>query len=458
MTLGDLGRTVRRLHRLIHVLNAISAGLGLISFQVLRAQSCEESYPLRDAIALHERDGLPNFFSKLTDGSKVKIAYLGGSITEQPGWRVKSRIWFQAEFPQAEVEEIAAAVGGTGSELGVFRVDSDVLEKEPDLLFVEFAVNDRCAPPDAVRKAIEGIVRKTWKARPDCDICFIYTVTKDDIEGLKAGKMTRSESVMEEVADHYGISSIHLGVGIARLEQEGKLVIAAPESCRQVDAGETPKAPAKLAARRDSPIIFSKDGIHPYIDTGHSLYGMAISRAMESIRWMGTPGAHKLVGPLARDNWESARMIAVDHGGSFDGGAIKLDPAENNVAAKFGSRVPGLWELKPGATLRFKFKGSKAAIYDVMGPDCGIVEVTLDGKSQKVVRFDSYSTYHRLSVLEIGDNLEVREHEVRISVLSDRVDKEDLVPEADREDVKENPAKYEGSNWYAGAILLVGNL
>ena len=166
------------------------------------------------------RDDLPNFFSKLADGRDVKIAYLGGSITEQSGWRVKSRNWFQTQFPNAKVEEINAAVGGTGSDLGVFRVDSDVLQSKPDLLLVEFAVNDRETPPDLIRKAMEGIVRKTWKAQPECDICFVYTVTKDDIEGLKAGKMTRSESVMEEVADHYGIPSIHLGVDIARLEQE----------------------------------------------------------------------------------------------------------------------------------------------------------------------------------------------------------------------------------------------
>ena len=178
---------------------------------------------------------------------------------------------------------------------------------------------------------------------------------------------------------------------------------------------------------------------------------------MDSIRWIGKRGAHELVAPLTRDNWERASMFALDQAGSLDGSVTKLDPAQNSLAAKFGSRVPGLWEMKPGATLRFKFKGSKAAIYDVIGPDCGFVEVTLDGNSQKVARFDRYSTYHRLSVLKVGDNLENKEHEVGIKVLSDKFDKECLIPEADRKDLKENPEKYEGSNWYAGAILLVGD-
>ena len=159
---------------------------------------------------------------------RLKLPIWAAASPNSLGGGLKSRNWFQTQFPNAKVEEINAAVGGTGSDLGVFRVDSDVLESKPDLLLVEFAVNDRKTPPDLIRKAIEGIVRKTWKAQPDCDICFVYAVTKDDIEGLKAGKMTRSESVMEEVADHYGIPSIHLGVDIARLEQEGKLVMASP--------------------------------------------------------------------------------------------------------------------------------------------------------------------------------------------------------------------------------------
>ena len=120
----------------------------------------------------------------------------------------------------------------------------------------------------------------------------------------------------------------------------------------------------------------------------------------------------------------------------------KLDPAQNSLAAKFGHRVPALWEMKPGATLRFNFKGSKAAIYDVKGPDCGFVEVTLDGKIQKVIRFDSYCTYHRLSVLKVLDTLENKYHEVSIKVLPDKFNKECLIPQTRRKDLKENPGKY----------------
>jgi len=101
---------------------------------------------------------LPNFFQKLEAGEDVTIAYLGGSITAQKGWRVQSRDWFEQQYPEARIEGVHAAIGGTGSSPGVFRVEKDALQAKPDLLFVEFAVNDAGASPDRITKAMEGIV------------------------------------------------------------------------------------------------------------------------------------------------------------------------------------------------------------------------------------------------------------------------------------------------------------
>ena len=90
---------------------------------------------LAAAAECHARGGLPNFFAKLRAGGEVRIAYLGGSITAQEGWRPKTLNWFQEQFPLAKVSQINAAIGGTGSDLGVFRLKQDVLDQRPDLLF-----------------------------------------------------------------------------------------------------------------------------------------------------------------------------------------------------------------------------------------------------------------------------------------------------------------------------------
>ena len=191
--------------------------------------AADKDYPLVDAQEVRARGGLPNFFQKAqTTGAELKIGYLGGSITAQNGWRVQTLAHFKKAYPQSTFTEINAAIGGTGSDLGVFRVQQDVLSKGPDLLFVEFAVNDGGTDPQRIIRCMEGIVRQTWKANPKTDICFVYTLTEALSPAMLEGKLQRSASAMEKVAEFYGIPTITLGMEVARLAKAGKLLWKAP--------------------------------------------------------------------------------------------------------------------------------------------------------------------------------------------------------------------------------------
>ncbi|MGE9291264.1 MAG: SGNH/GDSL hydrolase family protein, partial [Puniceicoccales bacterium] len=191
------------------------------------AEASPYAYQPRPLEECNPRDGWPHFYQKVEEGEPVTIAYLGGSITEQRGWRVHTMNWFKHKYPEVKFTEVNAAIGGTGSNLGVFRLDRDVLEHEPDFLLVEFAVNDAGFYPANIRKAMEGIIRKTRQQYPDCDIGFVYTLTARDAKAMDKGEMQRSASVMEEVADHYGIPSIHFGESVWELYQAGKLELVA---------------------------------------------------------------------------------------------------------------------------------------------------------------------------------------------------------------------------------------
>ncbi len=81
-----------------------------ISFLLLCLLACtaraEESFPLSPAQECRPRSGLPNFVAKVnTAGADVRIAYLGGSITAQPGWRPKTLAYFQKTYPQVKFSE-----------------------------------------------------------------------------------------------------------------------------------------------------------------------------------------------------------------------------------------------------------------------------------------------------------------------------------------------------------------
>ena len=399
---------------------------------------------LAPAVECHPRGGLPNVLSKLDAGEAVRIAYLGGSITAQPGWRPKTLAWFGAEFPQARVSEINAAIGGTGSALGVFRLKHDVLDHEPDLLFVEFAVNDGGAPPDQIYRCMEGIVRQTWKHDPTTDICFVYTLTGNMLQTLQEGHYPRAATAMERIAEHYAVPSIHMGIEVARLKKEGRLIFK----------GRKPKTDEEKAALGDK-ILFSPDAVHPYTDSGHQLYLEAIRRSMAQIRAQGKVGPHRLGPPFVADNWEAARMIPLSRA-KLSAGWEKLDPSVDGIAKRFSGRLPELWKAnRPGETVTFRVRGSVVRIYDLLGPDCGQITIQVDGRPAYVKpRFDAYCTYHRLAYLVVGKALSDDVHEITLTIHPDQPDKVAILSR--RSERMDDPARFDDTAWYAGAVLLVG--
>lgn len=87
---------------------------------------------------------------RAAQGEDITIAYIGGSITngdsaspkETSCYAYLSTEWWRETFPDASINYINAGIGATDSYLGVHRLRDDVLSYEPDLVIVEFSVND----------------------------------------------------------------------------------------------------------------------------------------------------------------------------------------------------------------------------------------------------------------------------------------------------------------------------
>ncbi len=419
--------------------------IALLFCVCISLQAFGAELPLAPAVECHPRSGLPNVLAKLQAGQDVRIAYLGGSITAQAGWRPKTLAWFAEQFPQATVSEINAAIGGTGSDLGVFRLEHDVLVHRPDLLFVEFAVNDGGAPPEQIYRCMEGIVRQTWRNDPATDICFVYTLAGNMLQTLQEGSFQRSASAMEKIAEHYAIPSIHMGLEVARLEKEGKLIFQGPK----------PATEQEKAAVGDK-ILFSPDAVHPYPDTGHQLYLDAVVRSMAGIRQAGKLGPHPLGNPFVPDNWEQAKMIPLSRARLSEGWK-KLDPQTDTMAKRFGDRLPEVWKAdQPGESIQFRIRSSVVRIYDLVGPDCGQVTIQVDDQPAYVQpRFDAYCTYHRLSCLTVGKAMGAGEHKITLTIHPEQPDKARILSQ--RNETMDDLKRFDGTAWYAGAILILGD-
>lgn len=116
------------------------------------------------------RARLAKVFKKAQAGEKITVAYLGGSITQGSSagndlcYARLTTNWLMEKFPSAEIEYVNAGIGATGSYIGVYRTDRDVLCHNPDLVFVDFSVNDTTENTQRNIASYDGVLRKLWAA------------------------------------------------------------------------------------------------------------------------------------------------------------------------------------------------------------------------------------------------------------------------------------------------------
>jgi hypothetical protein len=169
-----------------------------------------------------ELPGYDAFLKKAGSGQLIRICYLGGSITcgastaprkginrdgkpfdysdydvNRDSWRAITYQWLKDtyEVNEGQFEEVNAAIGATTSELAAFRLKDDVLAYKPDLLFIEFAVNDAgqgilsADDPQAdrsIQRTLANIISRVRMQNPDIAIFSLVTTHRKNRIAAKA--------------------------------------------------------------------------------------------------------------------------------------------------------------------------------------------------------------------------------------------------------------------------------
>lgn len=130
--------------------------------------------------------------AKAQRGEEVVLAYLGGSITQGAGakpinsesYAYRSYQAFKRRFGKGDGENVRlvkAGAGGTCSELGLTRYEADVLRRgavTPDILFLEYAVNDAGDETDGV--CFESLVRMAMEGPGKPAVILLFAVFMSD--------------------------------------------------------------------------------------------------------------------------------------------------------------------------------------------------------------------------------------------------------------------------------------
>ena len=149
--------------------------------------------------------------AKMRAGENVKIAAFGGSVTEgagpanfTDGYAYQFYRAIKAKYAPGDGKNVSfnnAGLSGTGSLVGVVRYEQDVVKVcggNPDLLIIEFAVNDN---GDVLcQRSFEAIIRKAMLANPDCAVIAMYAVAS----------YGNTSAQKKPVADHYALPQINM--------------------------------------------------------------------------------------------------------------------------------------------------------------------------------------------------------------------------------------------------------
>lgn len=350
------------------------------------------------------RGGIQNSRLVFERTKKGRVAFLGGSITYNPGWRDSVSDFLIRRFPQTEFEFVAAGIPSMGTTPAAFRLERDVLSRgKIDLLFEEAAVNDATnyrSSEEQIR-GMEGIIRHLRKSNPEIDIVMMHFVDPDKIEIYNRGEEPEVISNHNRVADHYNIPTINLAKEVTER-------INNKEFTWEEDFIDLHPSPFGQGVYSRSMIQFLTSAYNEPVnsDTEMVLYPMG-----------------KRLDPLAYDNGYliDAKEAKYCRNWQLD---TNWQPKDGTGTRTNYVNVPMLISESPGSRLKLKFNGATVGIAVAAGQDAGFIEYRIDkGKWEKLNLFTKWSSsLHLPWYYTLATGLSDKKHllELRVSKTKDK--------------------------------------
>lgn len=336
--------------------------------------------------------------------SEINVVYLGGSITQGAGanmsagekcWADYVTDYLKEAFSDKKVNYHNVGVGGTDSLFGVYRLEEDVLRKNPDLVFVEFAVNDAYrshSNDEGIVRSMEGIVRNLMNLENPPYIVFVYTtqywnnVMYNDFSELH-----------ETIAQNYGIPSIDLQPVVEKFMEDNGL-----------DAETVTTTQLKG---------FSNDGVHPNAEY-HKKYadliidklktGEYYKRANADAAWM-----------TEKDRIDRVIRTAEMNDGNFSG---SWTDGDSRAWLGLGYSRYGKKTETPGDSFNYEFYGTTIGAELRILNTGGKIAAEIDGApySKVIDCYEAGAAPGNPRLMLAVSGLEEGRHTLKLTVLDDK--------------------------------------
>lgn len=351
-------------------------------FNFEREYEQEMSIVERSLLSTGNNARFNKLFDKAAAGEEITVGYIGGSITyghmvtKAQRYATIYTEWLKGALG-TEVREVNAGISGTPSVLGNLRVENEVLAEKPDLVVVEFAVND--GGDNVYKNSYESLVNRILKAENEPAVLLLFTVTESGHS---------CEPWMKQIGEHY----------------ELPMVSVVQSMKAEVDAGNI--------AFTD----YSNDGVHPN-EIGHKWILDYLAYATKKIHDAERSESYSLPERAAiAKYYEDLTLytranITADSMGSWTDGKLsnfsdtfehgwRRNPGEENEPLVFKTECRVLFVL-------FKEVPKTATDY-------GTIDIYVDGELIKSINSITANGWHDPTYKLIFEEIDSKEHTIEI--------------------------------------------
>lgn len=343
---------------------------------------------------------IQNAMAKIKRGEKVRIAVLGGSITtgyasnpiKEKSWAVLTADWFKelAEKYGAELFFENEGVSGTDSAFAAARLQNHILDKDFDLMILEFAMNDQWLQKEVRQRSYEGIIRRILNNSNTAILSLFVNERKEPFPS--------QQYEQQVICNHYGIPFVSWKDNLLSEGRSGDFekYFDGAEEIHPNNAGH-----ASIA----SYIIAGFKKIFEDIPLEIPEISRAIPEALTDTGFEFPTYFHKdNIKPLINTGWEAESPVHsewVEHGSARKG-----------------------WQTdKAGAELVFEVEGSSVGITYCESDqftDAFAWIKTADGKETKKVKLECYSEmrkgYLGWAYRELISGREIKKYTVHVAM------------------------------------------
>ena len=132
-------------------------------------------------------------------GKSLTLAYLGGSITEGKNYSSPFSEYVKNNFCTGGFKEVNAGLSGTSSVVGLVRSEKDIVASNPDIVVIEFSVNDH--EDIMYKKCFESLIRKFLSLPNEPAVITLITTSKGGYS---------SQTQMEQASKNFDIPVISM--------------------------------------------------------------------------------------------------------------------------------------------------------------------------------------------------------------------------------------------------------